>query len=489
MHVTCPFRLSKDPVEMGQDWAMLSLRVEMSPCHVAAWPCMAHCARWHKHSQQKGFGHVLTARSQSQEPSHPCVQARLWRSRPHRLSDRFSQSSWCKLTLETLWLCNQFFLPAGIHPEFIPFYFGTLPILEGTYVAMRCCCGKDVSWWEVLLKRGISMTHYESPMSPMEDCFPFHCQICQRKSAAIADCHPVSIVFQWHSSGKYFRRNFSPKFYGVWRLADRADRADPVNPNQFARKGVWMCLMWIFVWPVWAVVFFARCRAARFWSCVMRVERRGSRMSLGKKLGLTLLGQHYGRAYRSHWRHLGSNLRKPQVLSQGELGEDERIEKLVGWVQAGCILKIVMSINALDIISYIIILYHIIRYHSGGIAWPCFFMRYMMLHVERRLVFQARAISSIVCHVLSQMARVDNMRYLEYSHQKKKQKSTCLLDRFGTMTKAIPYNTTCTTHAIIAIHTLRIWDVQCAGHIGTGDRAYWYCRYHGISADHIPSKY
>lgn len=77
------------------------------------------------------------------------------------------------------------------------------------------------------------MTHYESPMSPMEDCFPFH---CQRKSAtAIADCHPVSTVFQWHSSGKYFRRNFSPKFYGVWRLADRAD---PVNPNQFARKGV-----------------------------------------------------------------------------------------------------------------------------------------------------------------------------------------------------------------------------------------------------------
>jgi hypothetical protein len=31
--------------------------------------------------------------------------------------------------------------------------------------------------------------------------------------------------------------------------------------------------------------------------------------------------------------------------------------------------------------------------------------------------------------------------------------------------------------------------VQCAGHIGTADRAYWYCRYHGISADHIPSKY
>ena len=212
------------------------------------------------------------------------------------------------------------------------------------------------------------MTHYESPMSPMEDCFPFH---CQRKSAtAIADCHPVSTVFQWHSSGKYFRRNFSPKFYGVWRLADRAD---PVNPNQFARKGVWMCLMWIFVWPVWAVVFFARCRAARFLSCVMRVERRGSRMSLGKKLGLTLLGQHYGRAYRSHWRHLGSNLRKPQVLSQGKLGEDERIEKLVGWVQAGCILKIVMSINALDIISYIIILYHIIRYHSGRYRLTMFF--------------------------------------------------------------------------------------------------------------------
>ena len=70
----------------------------------------------------------------------------------------------CKLTLETRWLCNQFFLPTGIHPEFIPFYFGTLPTVKGRYVAMHCCGGKDVSWWEILWKNGFSTTDYQSAM-------------------------------------------------------------------------------------------------------------------------------------------------------------------------------------------------------------------------------------------------------------------------------------------------------------------------------------
>ena len=70
----------------------------------------------------------------------------------------------------------------------------------------------------------------------MEVCFPFH---CQRNSATAIDCRlpycTEALDFIGIAPGKYFRRNFSPKFYGVWRLADRADPADladPVNPYQ-----------------------------------------------------------------------------------------------------------------------------------------------------------------------------------------------------------------------------------------------------------------
>ena len=157
MRVNCPCRFSKDPVEMGQDWAMLSLRVEMSPCHVAAWPCMAHCAKWQKHLQQKGFGPAGSMSSRHD----PKARNLLIHAFKHDCGDpdrtgflmnsrNVTQISWCKLTLETLWLCNKFFLPAGIHPEFIPFYFGTLPVLEGRYVATQGFCRQDVSWWEAL---------------------------------------------------------------------------------------------------------------------------------------------------------------------------------------------------------------------------------------------------------------------------------------------------------------------------------------------------
>lgn len=97
-------------------------------------------------------------------------------------------------------------------------------------------------------------------------------------------------------------------------------------------------------------------------------------------------------------------------------------------MQAGFILNmIVMSINDLDFVSY-----HQISF--GETSLDFCFMRYMVLHVTHRLVFQARAIISIACHVLFEMARVDNIPYTST-------KSTCFLDPFGTMTQAIPQNT------------------------------------------------